>query len=59
MAITVDKEGNVIDAKVIGGTVNDETTKQLAVKAALKAKFTDTDRPDKQMGTITYTFKLK
>ncbi len=59
VAITVDKEGNVIAAKAIGGTVSDETTKQMAVKAALKAKFTDTDRPDKQMGTITYTFKYK
>ena len=59
VAITVDKEGNVIAARAIGGTVSDETTKQLAVKAALKAKFTDTDRPDKQMGTITYTFKFK
>ena len=59
VAITVDKEGNVMAAKAIGGTVSDETTKQLAVKAALKAKFTDTDRPDKQMGTITYTFKYK
>ena len=52
VAITVDKEGNVIAARAIGGTVSDETTKQLAVKAALKAKFTDTDRPDKQMGII-------
>jgi len=59
VAITVDKEGNVIAAKAIGGTISDETTRQLAVKAAMKAKFTDTDRPDKQMGTITYTFKFK
>lgn len=59
IAITVDKEGNVLSARVIGGTISDEATKQLAVKAALKAKFTDTDRPDKQMGTITYTFKFK
>ena len=59
VAITVDKEGNVVAAKAIGGTVSDEITKQMAVKAALKAKFTDADRPDKQMGTITYTFKYK
>ncbi len=59
VAITVDKAGNVISARAIGGTVSDEATKQLAVRAAYKAKFTDTDRPDKQMGTITYTFKFK
>ena len=57
--ITVDKEGNVITARAKGGTISDEATKQLAVKAALKAKFTDTDRPDKQVGTITYIFKFK
>ena len=59
VAITVDKEGNVVAAKAIGGSVNDEKTRQLAIDTALKAKFTGTDRPDKQMGTITYTFKYK
>lgn len=57
--ITVDKDGNVVSARANGGTVSNEKTRQLAVKAALKAKFTDTDRPDKQMGKITYTFKYK
>ncbi len=59
VAITVDKEGNVIAAHARGGTISDEMTRQLAVKAAKKAKFTDTDRPSQQVGTITYTFKFK
>ncbi len=57
VAIIVDKEGNVISATARGGVYNEEI-KQLAIKAAYKAKFTGTDRPDKQMGTITYTFNL-
>ena len=57
--IMVDKDGKVIQARASGGTVSDESTRQLAVRAAQKATFTSTDRPDKQVGTITYTFKLK
>ena len=59
VAIQVDKEGNVISARIIGGDISSEKTRQLALKAALKAKFTGTDRPDKQMGTIIYTFEFK
>ncbi len=59
VSIQVDKEGNVISARVNGGTISDEATRQLAVKAAKQAKFTATDRPDKQVGTITYHFKFK
>ena len=58
--ITVDKEGKVISAVVgPGSTVSDYVTQQLAIKAALKAKFNVVDRPDKEMGTITYHFKFK
>ena len=59
VSIIVDKEGNVISAKIIRGDISDETTRQLALKAARQAKFTDTDRPDKQLGTIMYEFKTK
>ena len=58
--ITVDTEGRVISAVVgPGSTISDYATQQLAIKAALKAKFNVVDRPDKAMGTITYNFKFK
>ena len=58
--ITVDATGKVIQARVgAGTTVSDETTKQIAVKAAYKAEFSSVDRPDKQMGSITYIFKFR
>lgn len=58
--IIVDAQGKVVSAKVgAGTTVSDEATKQLAVRAAYKALFDTVNRPDKQMGTITYIFKLK
>jgi TonB family protein len=58
--ITVDASGKVIQARVgAGTTVSDETTKQIAVKAAYKAEFSMVDRPDKQMGSITYIFKFR
>lgn len=58
--ITVDTNGKVISAVVgPGSTISDYTTQQLAIKAALKAKFNVVDRPDKAMGTITYNFKFK
>ena len=58
--ITVDAEGNVIQARVgAGTTISDEPTRQIAVRAAKAAKFSLVDRPDKQMGTITYRFKFK
>ena len=57
--ITVDANGKVIQARAgQGTTISDEATKQLAVKAALQARFNTVDRPDKQMGTITFTFKF-
>jgi len=58
--IIVDKEGNVVSASIGSGTtISDEHTRQLAKKAALKAKFNLVDKPDKAMGTITYNFKFK
>lgn len=61
VSIIVDATGKVVSAMVSGNgtTISDETTRQLAVKAALKAKFDMVDRPDKAMGTITYNFKFK
>lgn len=58
--IQVDKDGNVVSAAVGKGTdTGDYTLQQLAIAAAKKAKFTPTDKPTLQMGSITYTFKLK
>jgi len=58
--ITVDKAGNVVSARAgKGTTVSDEATCQLAVKAALKAKFDMVDHPNAALGTITYYFKNK
>ena len=54
--IRVNAAGQVVDAKVIGGTVNDKQTQQLAIDAARKAKFTEGD--GEQVGKITYIFKL-
>lgn len=58
--IIVDASGKVVSAKVGSGTtVSDETTRQLAVKAAMKAEFDMVERPDKAFGTITYNFKFR
>lgn len=58
--ITVDKDGNVISARAgQGTTISDEATRQLAVKAALKATFNKVDYPSATMGTITYNFKFQ
>ena len=55
--IIVDANGKVVSAQVgKGTTISDDYTCQLAIKAAYKAEFSATDRPDKQMGTITYNF---
>lgn len=58
--IQVDKQGNVVSAVVGKGTnTSDYSLQQAAVAAAKKAKFSPTDKPTLQMGSITYTFKLK
>lgn len=53
--VWVDPVGNVTNAKVIEAVV-DRHTQQLAIQAALKAKFSEGDTP--QIGEITYIFKL-
>jgi len=58
--ITVNKEGYVVSARAgQGSTISDEATRQLAVKAAMKAQFNMVDHPNAVMGTITYYFKFK
>lgn len=59
VAIIVDASGKVLSAKATEGTtISNDATIQLALKAAYKAEFSFTDRPDKQFGTITYIFKF-
>lgn len=59
VAIIVDANGKVVSAKATEGTtISNDATIQLAIKAAYKAEFSFTDRPDKQFGTITYIFKF-
>ena len=54
--IRVNAAGQVVNAIIKGGDVSDKQTQQLALDAALKAKFTEGDHD--QIGTITYIFKL-
>ena len=54
--IRVNAAGTVVSAKHKGGTISDRATIQLAIDAALKAKFTEGDHD--QIGTITYNFKF-
>lgn len=60
--ITVDREGRVISASpgAKGSTIVDNTLYAAAKKAALQSKFNlKQDAPEKQIGTITYHFKLQ
>jgi TonB family protein len=60
--ITVDKTGRVISATpgVKGSTLVDNTLYAAAKKAALESKFDLNDNaPERQIGTITYHFKLQ
>ena len=60
VAIRVDADGNVVDAQIQGGNVSSKATQELARQAALKAKFSATDKNATiAKGTITYTFKFK
>ncbi|MCQ2341981.1 MAG: hypothetical protein MJZ75_00610 [Paludibacteraceae bacterium] len=60
VSIIVDKDGNVVSARAgQGTTISDEATRQLAVKAAMRAKFNMVDHPNAAVGTITYYFKFK
>jgi TonB family protein len=58
--VNVDSEGNVISAAVEqrGTTTSDASLHDLAIEAALKAKFKSSDRMI-QSGSITYDFKIK
>lgn len=57
VAIRVDKAGNVIRVSIAGGTtIGDKYTRQLALDAAYKAKFSEGEK--EQGGSITYNFKL-
>jgi len=60
--ITVDPSGKVINATpgVKGSTLVDNTLWAAAKKAALESKFNlKNDAPERQVGTITYHFKLQ
>ena len=54
--IRVNAAGDVVEATVTGGNIDDRQTQQIALDAAKKAKFTKGDHD--QIGTITYIFKL-
>jgi len=60
--ISVDKDGKVISANpgAKGSTIVDNTLYAAAKKAALQSKFNmKGDAPERQIGTITYHFKLE
>ena len=60
--ISVDRTGKVISATpgVKGSTIVDNTLYASAKKAALESKFNlKKDAPERQIGTITYHFKLQ
>lgn len=57
VTIRVLADGTVKDARVTGGDVSDQATLQLALNAARKAKFSESDKSI-QTGTITYNFKF-
>lgn len=57
VTIWVLADGTVKDAQVTGGNVSDKATLQLALNAARKAKFSESDKSI-QTGTITYNFKF-
>lgn len=55
--VRVNAAGDVIAASIVDGTtVTDKKTRQMALDAAKKAKFTEGN--DEQIGTITYIFKF-
>lgn len=59
VSIWVLADGTVKDAQLARGTnVSDKATLQLALNAARKAKFSESDKSI-QTGTITYNFKFK
>lgn len=62
VAIVVDKDGNVIEARggIRGTTINDYNLITKAEEAARRTKFTpDPNAQEKQYGKITFNFKLE
>jgi len=58
--ITVDKDGNVILAKIgKGTTIDNATLRQSALEAAKKAKFNTISGNENQSGKITYRYYLR
>ena len=60
--VYVDANGYVTRAPVYkaqGSTTNDNQLIKVAIEAARKARFTNSDNDVPQVGTITYTFKLQ
>ena len=58
VAIWVLPDGTVKDAQITRGTtISDQATIQLALSAARRAKFSESDKSI-QTGTITYNFKF-
>jgi colicin import membrane protein len=60
--ITVDRNGNVIQAVPgqKGSTIVDDVLYAAVIKAAMESKFNlKNDAPERQVGTITYHFKLE
>ena len=60
VVITVDKQGNVIDADPTGKGTNTSSAvlKSKARQAALQAKFSSSDKYDSQKGTIIFKFQV-
>lgn len=55
VAVTLDRAGNVISARIVSG--GDESMRNEALKAARASRFNiDGSAPEKHSGTITYTF---
>ena len=56
--VRVDKSGNVMHAEYMleGSTTQDPTLMKLAIEAALKTKFAESDHEDE--GTILYNFEF-
>ena len=55
VAVTLDRGGNVISARVVSG--GDDSMRHEALKAARASRFNiDNTAPEKHSGTITYTF---
>ena len=59
MEITVDKEGRVLAATIKAGSAPNAALRTAALEAAKKARFDTSDKPNNQVGTITYYFKQR